>query len=134
MPTPFRRIANYYDHVRSIVAKRNMVHASRKILLDRESLYSGDVTCDHLEFPSGAILKFYENVTIHDGEIYRLQYSFQYKRPDGYYFRYDKDPNRARMPDHAECHLHVNNEEPRYITHETNFEEIFTFVMACFDK
>src|SRR5438132_1185566 len=132
MPTKFRRITDYYDHIRHVVAKQNMIMASRKILLYQESPYSGDISCKRLDFPNGAKLEFYENVTIQQGEIYRIQYSFQYIKTDGYYFRYDKAPDRARMPDHAESHLHANQEEPRFITHSTDFEEIFAFIMACF--
>lgn len=40
----------------------------------------------------------------------------------------DKDWNYY----HPLCHLHANNEEPRYGTHETNFFEVFHLIRLNF--
>jgi hypothetical protein len=83
------------------------------------------------------VLHFNEKVLVVDGQIERLKYSYHYERFDTngdslFYFRYDRDPQAAKPVVHEECHLHVNQKEPRFKTHATSFEEVFEFIVACY--
>ena len=66
------------------------------------------------------------------------KYAYEYTGEGGFYFRYEMDTEASRNKDgtnrtnHPEFHLHVNSEEPRYMTHKTSFIEVFDFVVACF--
>jgi len=87
-----------------------------------------------LQFPDGGYMEVEEFIHIDStGEVKRKAYSFHYVRGDQeYYFRYDKDPGAAQPLVHAICHLHVNDDNPRYISHETCFEEVFEFIWENF--
>ena len=94
-----------------------------------------------LRFIDGATLQCDEEIEIVNGSIQRPAYSYSYEAHDDY-FRYERDYNASVVIDsngnpiprldHPECHLHVNQQEPRYMTHATSFEEVFRFIMACF--
>ncbi len=129
----FRNIREYFESVQSLVSKYKLGSEIHKIRLLPRSKYSGLIITKepHIVFADKAILQFMEVAEIKDGKVTRGTYSYQYKKAN-YYFRYDKDPIRAVYPHHALCHLHVNSDDPRYISHETSFEEIFKFVIACF--
>jgi len=89
-----------------------------------------------LVFPHGATLIFYEMYEVDDdANVKRLEYTFKYTS-ETLHFRYDKDPRPdvVKYPEHALCHLQVNVDTPRYITHETNFVEILDFIIASFKK
>jgi hypothetical protein len=135
---PFRDIGEYHRSVVSKVATSGMdslllgLHQI-KLSVDERYKDTGLIFAEQLIFPDNATLRVAERVNVTQiGEVVRLSYSFQYIRDNGYYFRYDKDPDAANPPHHAESHLHVIQEEPRYITHSTSFDEVFDFIVACF--
>ena len=95
----------------------------------RKGIYA--VYADNFAIGDGGVLKFYEYVEFRDGEVHKIEYSYGFTRGD-YYFRYEKDPDRERGYEHPLLHLHSNADEPRYMTHETNFEEVLSFILAQF--
>lgn len=128
----FRNVQEYYRQVCSLVARKNLQGELHKISYIPNSRDRGTVRGDYVTFSDGGTLRFSEKVSIStDREVVRENYSYHFER-DGSYFRYDKDTLRAEPYVHAECHLHVNGEEPRFITHETGFEEVLEFIWACF--
>jgi transposase InsO family protein len=127
----FRNVREYYNHVRSQVALKQLLSEYHKIQLHIPNRNVGIVRADSIEFSDGATLRFIEHVEIEGYTIQRHSYSYHYSKGE-YFFRYDKDPLNSRPFVHAECHLHVNEEEPRYITHETSIDEILEFIFACF--
>lgn len=95
-----------------------------------------------LQFENGGILQFREDLEIVDGRIKRPKYSYHFELDD-YYFRYDRDLDASQITndngeviglkrDHAECHLHVNDKAPRFMTHATSFEEVLYFILVYF--
>jgi hypothetical protein len=130
-----RTIQDYHTHVRQRVArsgKSDDWNAVRIIPVGRaEGAIRGE-----LQFNDGAVLRFTENIVIDaTGTIDRPIYSYQYQRVDNnisFYFRYDRDPERAKPVIHEECHLHVNEEGLRFKTHVTAFDEVFDFIVASF--
>jgi hypothetical protein len=59
-----------------------------------------------LIFRDGARLKVYEEVRVINNEVHRLNYSYHYERPNGYFFRYEREETTdlIRKP---EYHMHV---------------------------
>jgi hypothetical protein len=129
----FNNLQDYHGFIVSHVARHGLVSELHKIqLIIRGNRYKGAVRGE-LTFSDSAKLSFIESIELDAGEIRRLKYSFHYTYGQHQFFRYDKDPVAANPPVHAECHLHVNDENgPRYITHETNFSEVFDFIIAHF--
>ncbi len=126
-----RHVRDYLMAVRAIVNQYNMVQQAYAIDKDGDVI---ETIRDFVFQQDGAKLKFYETIFVDNGRIERLDYSYEYTRQDGYYFRYDKDPKNPKVHrySHNVCHLHANSTEPRFITHETSFEEIFKFILACY--
>ncbi len=85
-----------------------------------------------LAFKDGSVLTVLEIIRIREDTVTRTEYSYEYRRPDGYYFRYDRDTKHYKPVIHELCHLHVCKAFPRLPTHDTNLEEILNFVIACF--
>ncbi|MDK1081377.1 MAG: DUF6516 family protein [Anaerolineae bacterium] len=96
-------------------------------------------------FKDGSFLSFIVIMDIVDDEPIMPKYTFRYtNREKGIIFRYDKDPRSAgsnilidnstgNKTWHPECHLHFQDrDDPRYKTHETNFEEIIDFIKTSF--
>ena len=71
---------------------------------------------------------FAERIGLKDNKINLVAYRYAYE-DTSFYFHYDKDEKRQERYLHPLCHLHVNARSPRYITHETSFEEVFRFVI-----
>lgn len=103
------------------------------------------VTLDSIENPlvfcDGATLEIGETLGLQNGSLFLHKYTYQYKKEDVIYFRYDKHKANnisSNMTEqdweyyHPLCHLHAVNEEPRYRTHETNFCEIFNMIRLNF--
>lgn len=126
-------IADYYASIVSQIAASNIVpDLYNRIKYAASSKEAGIIrTNPELVFRDGARLRFTADIRIVDGEVKQINYSFGYHYEEEY-FRYDKDPEREAYPSHALCHLQVNKDDPRYITHETNFAEVFRFIQACF--
>lgn len=128
----FRNLREYHDYLIKLIASNGLhsdVHRVKYALGTRNK--SSISSEPHLTFSDGATLRFIEVVELDDRSIKRLKYSYHFER-NGYFFRYDKDPDRARPYCHHETHLHANQENVRFITHETSFEEVFKFIMTCF--
>lgn len=91
----------------------------------------GLLLAESLFFEDGGILRFQEQFEISDGVVLRYKYSYGYKNAERE-FRYDKDPLAANDHNHPLCHLHVSgHDDVRYRTHETSFQEVFEFILAC---
>ena len=132
----FKTIQQYFSHVKGKVARSGQTNDWHSIKFRPRNRTEGLIRANPpLSFHDGATLKFFEEIRINDDRnILRPYYSYQYKRQDEflYYFRYDRDPRRAVPIIHEECHLHANQEEPRFITHATSFEEVFDFIIGSF--
>jgi len=136
-----RTIRDYYRHVRHKAYASGCCHAwgCIKLLMPPKDGRRGrqaSVRADALKFHDKAVLRFNEDIVLdHDGRVRRSSYSYEYRRSQdrgSFFFRYDESPDTARPLVHEECHLHVIQEEPRYKTHETSFEEFFDFIIANF--
>ena len=131
----FKTVQEYWDHLRHILAQKGFVSESHKIQLSpisKRKRVEGVITADNITFQDGATLRFLESVAIENDVVEFLEYSYHFENTERY-FRYDKDPKRARGLAHPECHLHVSgHNDIRYVTHETNFTEVFDFIIACF--
>jgi hypothetical protein len=131
----FRTVEAYREYLRHIVAKSGFPtesHNIRRIPISKDIRTEGLIRTDSIIFRDGAFLRFEEKINIDSGTVKRLSYAYHFERAT-YYFRYDKDPLRARGLAHAENHLHVSgHDDIRYLTHEMNFEEVFEFILATF--
>jgi len=132
----FRNIREYHNHIITVVANSHLTTELHKIRLRTTGKYSGFIYTpkNHdLVLSDDAKMQILEEIVIENGIVHRPKYSHQYRHGD-YYFRYDKDSIAEHYPDHAPCHLHAREEEPRYITitHETNLEEFIAFIKASF--
>lgn len=84
-----------------------------------------------LVFCDGARLKLYEKVQVVKNEIHRLKYSYHYERPNGYFFRYEREETTdiIRKP---EYHMHVVLNLPHFIAPAVNLEIILQLIVANF--
>ncbi len=135
----FHDIGEYYKHVKNIFARSGCSDDWHLIKVRADHGRRGVVfSGGPLRFKKDeAIFEFREAVIIDDvGAVERPMYFYKYERVDEnghcFFFRYDRAPGSAKPLIHEECHLHVNQEEPRFKTHETCFEEIFGFIAAHF--
>jgi hypothetical protein len=131
----FRDIYEYYADIVRIVSNADLDSETHKIdarPISRYEKLRGKIAGENIEFSDHATFEFFEQIEIRDGKVFQIEYSYQYVQSDGFYFRYDKDPENDRPPLHPECHLHVNLEDIRYKTHSTNFGEVFEFILARF--
>lgn len=127
-----RTLKAYFQHVRGIVIRAGLYQGAYAIQLNAETNFRGIIYVDSgVVVPNGGVLRFIERVEIADGDIQRLEYSYAYTHPNGFYFRYDKDPDRARLPAHPLTHLHARAEQPRFPTHETRLDELIPFIQAA---
>lgn len=132
---PFKTIQQYFSHVKGKSARSGYTNDWHAIKFLPSSRTTGVIRAKPLSFRDGATLEFFEEIVIGShGGIVRPSYSYQYTQTKGepFYFRYDRDPHHVTPVIHEECHLHANQEEPRFITHATGFEEIFDFIIAYF--
>lgn len=132
----FRTVQEYHAHVKGKVARSGYSNDWNSIRFNPFSRTTGIVKATPLQFKDGSILRFYEEITLDDiGAVFRPNYSYHYERSDTlYFFRYDRDPLYAKPIIHEECHLHVNQQEPRFKTHATSFDEVFDYILAYFYK
>ena len=84
-----------------------------------------------LIFRDGAKLKLYEEVRVVNNEIHRLKYSYHYERPNGYFFRYEREETSdlIRKP---EYHMHVVLNLPHFNAPPVDLEIIFKLIVANF--
>jgi len=85
----------------------------------------------HLELRDGASLTVTVRYEWTGNSWVSGDYAFHYQRPDGWFFRYDRDAGARAMNCHETCHLHVDSKSPRFITHEIAFEDVLAFVDGC---
>jgi len=127
-----RTIRDYLQYVRSVVIQAGFISQAYAIQLNIETSVRGIIKADQgILFPNGGRLRFLERVEVEAGEIRKIEYSYAYQQPDGFYFRYDKDPDRASRPAHPLAHLHARAENPRFPTHETALDELIPFIQAA---
>jgi hypothetical protein len=139
MPTSlFRDLADYQAHLKNLVAVSQTSNDWTAIKRTQTSRKEATIFAwPFLRFNDGSIMYFNEGVILEQNRIERLKYSYHYERFDAkgqslFYFRYDRDSQAAEPVIHAECHLHVNQKEPRFKTHVTSFEEVFEFIVAYY--
>lgn len=130
----FATVIDYHTHIRQLVSSNGYPAEAHKIKIELDSRHRRTravLRADSIVFRDGATLRFLEEILVHDDEINRYRYSYRYIRGE-YKFRYERDPDHAEAHTHPLCHLHVNNSDIRYPTHDTSFEEVFKFIMANF--
>jgi len=84
-----------------------------------------------LIFRDGARLKVYEEVRVVNNEIQCLYYSYHYERPNGYFFRYEREEtiDPIRKPAY---HMHVILDLPHFNAPPVNLETILQLIAANF--
>jgi hypothetical protein len=84
-----------------------------------------------LIFRDGAKLKLYEKVQVVNNEIQRLKYSYHYERPNGYFFRYEREETSdvIRKP---EYHMHVVLNLPHFNAPHVDLEIVLKLTVANF--
>jgi len=84
-----------------------------------------------LVFRDGAKLALYEKVQVVNNEIQLLKYSYHYERPNGYFFRYEREDSEEliRKP---EYHMHVILDLPHFPAPAVNLELILKVIANNF--
>jgi hypothetical protein len=84
-----------------------------------------------LVFRDGAKLEIYEEVRVVNNEIQRLEYSYHYERPNGYFFRYEREETSdlVRKP---EYHMHVVLNLPHFNAPPVDLEIVLKLIVANF--
>lgn len=84
-----------------------------------------------LKFKDGAILLLQEEVRIANNEVELLRYSYHYERPNGYFFRYERESttDSLRKP---EYHMHVILDLPHFAAPSVNLEIILKMIAVNF--
>jgi hypothetical protein len=84
-----------------------------------------------LKFKDGAILLVQEEVRVVKNEIELLRYSYHYERPNGYFFRYERESTTdpLRKP---EYHMHVILDLPHFVAPPVNLEIILKMIAVNF--
>lgn len=132
----FQNLADYHAHIKNRIAISQVSNDWTAIKRTQTNRKAGSIFAwPLLRFKDGAIMYVSEEIILEQGRIERLEYSYHYERFDRdgnseFYFRYDRDPKAAKPVIHEECHLHVNQKEPRFKTHAASFEEVFEFIVA----
>jgi hypothetical protein len=84
-----------------------------------------------LKFKDGAILLVQEEVRVVNRKIELLRYSYHYERPNGYFFRYEREgtTDPIRKP---EYHMHVILDLPHFAAPPVNLEIVLKMIAANF--
>lgn len=84
-----------------------------------------------LNFRDGATLSVLEEVRIINSEPQLLRYSYHYERPNGYFFRYEREDtiDPIRKP---EYHMHVILNLPHFNAPPVDLEIILKIIVANF--
>ncbi|MCI0693665.1 DUF6516 family protein [candidate division KSB1 bacterium] len=84
-----------------------------------------------LVFRDSAKLALYEKVQVVNNEIHLLNYSYHYERPNGYFFRYEREgtTDPIRKP---EYHMHVILDLPHFVAPPINLEIILKMIAVNF--
>lgn len=143
MTNRFSTFREYFDHIQTIAFDSQVVENAWTAfrIVPPVSKWGGTIRCQELRFRDGARLSFTEQVLIDraSGVADRTAYRYHYESAAGdFFFRYDRDSQACfddlgnYRYDHPECHLHVNDKSPRFMTHATSFEEVWFFIVASF--
>ncbi|MGH7452639.1 MAG: toxin-antitoxin system TumE family protein [bacterium] len=84
-----------------------------------------------LKFKDGAILLVQEEIRVVNNQIELLRYSYHYERPNGYFFRYEREDttDTLRKP---EYHMHVVLDLPHFVAPPVNLEIIIKMIAVNF--
>jgi len=127
----FRTLQEYHTHVQQQIAQSGQSDDWSAVKILSKTRATGIIRAE-LHFKDGARLRFNEEIAIDAaGHVMRPAYTYHYER-NAFYFRYDRAPDTMKPITHEECHIHVIQEEPRFKTHITGFDEVFRFILACF--
>lgn len=149
MPEKIKTVSKYFSKVKGLFTTyADVVQDWHDMGWIRESRTSGIVRAPReykvvragekaspcgIIFKDGSFLNFVERIVIDDDQKVRhVFYNYHYRRPDGYFFRYDKweepfpDPIKRVLD--PQCHLHAVREEPRYKTHSTCLHEVVEMI------
>jgi hypothetical protein len=85
----------------------------------------------NLVFRDGARLNVYEKVRVVNNEINRLEYSYHYERPNGYFFRYEREETSDSIRKPA-YHMHVIFDLPHFNAPPVNLEIILQLIVVNF--
>ncbi|GEM_PF-6918272 len=132
--------AEYKKHIRSLVVEygRAGVLAGPVPILflpvhGIPSEEGGEIqaTEPSLRFKDGAMLRVLERVRVVNKKIELLKYTYHYERPNGYFFRYEREESDdlIRKP---EYHMHVILDLPHFPAPPVNLELILQVIANNF--
>jgi hypothetical protein len=132
--------AEYKSHIRAIIAEYGregiLVGATPVKFVSAEGISPNEggiisARDPRLIFRDGAKLKLYEEVRVIDNEVHRLKYSYHYERPNGYFFRYEREDTTdpIRKP---EYHMHVILDLPHFNAPPVDLKTILKLIDVNF--
>lgn len=132
--------AEYKSHIRALVAdygRRGLLKGDTSLkFFAAEGIPPNEggiirARDPELIFRDGAKLKVYERIHVIKNEIHRLNYSYHYERPGGYFFRYEREESEdlIRKP---EYHMHAVLNLPHFNAPPVNLEIILQLITANF--
>jgi hypothetical protein len=132
--------AEYKKHIRAILAeygRQGIIVGSMPVKFSQTegiAANEGGIILakePDLVFCDGAKLKLYEKVQVVNKELHRLNYSYHYERPNGYFFRYERETtaDQIRKP---EYHMHVILNLPHFNAPPVDLETILKLIAANF--
>lgn len=132
--------ADYKRHIRNLVTEYGrqglLVGSTPVHFLPAQGIHPNEggairATEPSLKFKDGAILRLQEEVLVVNGEVKLLRYSYHYERPNGYFFRYEREETSdlIRKP---EYHLHVVLNLPHFNASPVDLEIILKLIVANF--
>ena len=84
-----------------------------------------------LRFKDGAVLQVLEIARVVNAKIELLKYTYHYQRPNGYFFRYEREDS-ADLIRKPEYHMHVILDLPHFPAPPSNLEIIFKVIANNF--
>jgi hypothetical protein len=132
--------SDYKKHIRAILAehgRQGIISGAIPVqFLPAEGISSNEggvirAKNPDLVFRDGARLKVYEEVRVVNNEIHRLYYSYHYERPNGYFFRYEREETTdlIRKP---EYHMHVVLNLPHFNAPPVDLEIVLKLIVTNF--
>lgn len=132
--------AEYKSHIRALMAeygRQGILKSAKPIrFVNAKGIphQEGGVVValdPRLSFRDGATLSVLEEVRIINSEPHLLRYSYHYERPNGYFFRYEREETTdpIRKP---EYHIHVVLNLPHFNAPPVDLEIILKIIAANF--
>jgi hypothetical protein len=132
--------ADYKRHIRSLVVeygRLGVLAGSTPLSFNTTKGIPAEVggaiqaTDSPLRFKDGAKLQVLEIVRVMNGEIELPRYAYHYERPNGYFFRYEREDSTdlIRKP---EYHMHVILDLPHFPAPQVNLEIILQVITNNF--